>query len=80
MSDKFPYPNFTYQELLELERSHYILVMGGDAVSVDGVYTHTKSEVQRLHKVMLEDLIDMVNEGLTDKGTEITLLTLLILW
>lgn len=63
----YPYEDFTAKELHELESTYFILIMGGDSVQVDGVYSHTKKEVSKLYNDILKDLIGMAHDGLSEK-------------
>lgn len=61
--NKSPYIGYTEQEVAGMENNYYVLQFGGDFVLESEHYLFTKSEVKKLHKKYLKDLMGIVQEG-----------------
>ena len=60
---KTPFIGYTLEEVNEMERGYFCLVLGGDFVRDDNYYVFTKKEVSKLYKDTLRNLVDLIRDG-----------------
>ncbi len=61
--NKSPYPGYSLEEVEEMEKHYFCLVMGGDFILEDNHYTFTRSEIVKLYNLVLKDLVGIVKKG-----------------
>lgn len=60
---KAPYKGYSLEEVSQIEKVSYCLVLGGDYVQEDGIYLFTKKECEKLYKMYLKNLLGIIKNG-----------------
>lgn len=58
-----PFLGYSEEEVARMESKYFVLQFGGDFVTQDNYFLFTKSEVDKLYKDTLNDLVGIVKDG-----------------